>query len=304
MLSLSTAYHITKFPHWKTLLAETKKLGFNCLELSVEVPEDMLREAEVSVENKEIIISSLHNYCPKLENLPSGRSIFSGYIINSDDDDERKLAVEFTKRTIEWAARLRAKAVVMHLGEVNTGSAGQELANYTRHFGRKGMLYVKYWDALVTARAQKSELYLEKLMKSLDELLPYASDKKITLGFENRFYYHEIPNLEELSRLFEKFSGAPVGYWHDTGHAEMFVRQGWVKEHTDLLKPFKGKIVGLHLHDVRGLHDHFAPGSGEFDFRVLQPYISNEPLKIVEAHSKCSPAEVHASVSYLAKCGI
>ena len=304
MLSLSSSYHIAKFPQWKQLLAETKKLGFNSLELSVEASENMLKEAEISMQNKEVVISSLHNYCPKLENLPSGRSIFSGYIINSDDENERKLAVEYTKRTIEWAARLKAKAVVLHLGEVNTEPIGSEFAKYVRLFGRKGMLYPRYWEELAKIRARKSAVYLERIMKSLDNILPCAIDNKITLGFENRFFYHEMPNLEELSALFEKFAGAPVGYWHDTGHAEVQVRQGWVKKHTDFLNPFAGKIIGMHLHDVRKLHDHFAPGSGEFDFKILQPYAANIPIKVVEAHSQSTPAEVQASIPYLAKCRI
>jgi len=304
MLSLSTSYHINKFPGWQDLLAETKKLGFKNLELNVEVTEAVLREALRSVENGEIGISSLHNYCPRLENLPRGRSIYSGYILNSDDDDERKLAVEHTRRTIDWAARLGAKAVVMHLGEVNTGNAGRELGNYVRQFGRGGMLYKKYWEVFVKAREERAPGYLEKLMRSLDDILPFAADKGIKLGMENRFYYHEMPNIEELSVLFEKYPGAPMGYWHDTGHAEMFVRQGWVKEHADFLKPFAGRMIGLHLHDLRGLSDHFAPGSGDFEFKNILPFALDAPLRIVEAHAKATPEEVRNSITYLASRGI
>ena len=285
-------------------MAETRKLGFSNLELNVEVPESMLEEALASVEKKEIKISSLHNYCPRLQNLPHGRSIYSGYILNSDDISERKLAVENTKHTLEWASRLGAKAVVMHLGEVNTDPAGRDFFNYARSFGSKGMLYTKYWDALAADRKKKSREYLDKLMESLDKILPFASDLKVPLGFENRFYFHEMPNIEELLFLFERYPDAPIGYWHDTGHAEMFVRQGWVKAHEDFLKPFEGKTVGMHLHDLRGLSDHFAPGSGDFDFRILRHFAEKVALKVVEAHVKSSPEEVKNSISYLEKCGI
>ncbi len=192
----------------------------------------------------------------------------------------------------------------MHLGEVNAGPAGKELAKYVRDFSRKGMLYGKYWDAFIKARSERSKEYLEKLMRSLDDILPLAADRKIILGFENRFHFHEMPNIEELVQLFEKYPDAPAGYWHDTGHAEMFVRQGWVKEHVDFLKPFTGKIVGMHLHDLRGLSDHFAPGSGDFDFKVLQPFVNSSQLKVVEAHPKSTASEVAKSVLYLEKCGI
>jgi len=126
------------------------------------------------------------------------------------------------------------------------------------------MLYGGYWEALVKSRAERSPAHLSKLMKSLDELLALASDRHVTLGIENRFYFHEMPNIEEVSLLLKKYPDAPLGYWHEPGHAEMFVRQGWVKHHADFLTPFEGRIAGLHLHDLRGLHDHFAPGSGDF----------------------------------------
>jgi len=303
ILSLSTAYHITKFGSWQELLAETKRLGFGCLELNVEVPEQYLKDALMSVENNEISISSLHNYCPRLSSLPHGRTIYSGYIINSDDEQERKLAVEYSKKTVEWAGRLNAKAVVMHLGEISTEPSGRDFASYVSGFGIKGKLYDNYWNAIVKDRAAKSRVYLEKLMKSMDELLPFAADRKILIGMENRFYYHEMPNIEEAERLFENYKGAPLGYWHDSGHAEIFVRQGWVKNHTDFLSPFKGRTIGMHLHDLRSLSDHFAPGSGDFDFSKIAPYVTEQLLLVIEAHAKCSSSEVRNSADYLKKCG-
>jgi sugar phosphate isomerase/epimerase len=303
-LSLSTAYHIKKFSSWQGLVAETKKLGFGALELNVEVPEHYLGEALVSVENNEISISSLHNYCPKLSSLPHGRSIYSGYVINSDDEHERKLAVEYSKKTIEWAHRLSAKAVVMHLGEIATDPSGRDFAKYVSVFGIKGKLYDGYWNAIAKDRASKSRVYLEKLMRSLDELLPFAADKKILLGMENRFYYHEMPNTEEVERLLDVYKGAPIGYWHDSGHAEIFVRQGWVKNHVDFLSPFKGRTIGMHLHDVRSLSDHFAPGSGDLDFSLIAPFVTDQVLLVIEAHPKCSSSQVSESADCLEKCGL
>jgi sugar phosphate isomerase/epimerase len=236
--------------------------------------------------------------------LPRDRTIFSGYIINSDDEDERKLAVEYSKKTIEWAQRLNAKAVVMHLGEIQTDPSGRDFAKYVNVFSVKGKLYNNYWNAIVKDRASKSRVYLEKLMRSLDELLPFASDRNVLLGMENRVYYHEMPNTEEVELLLEKYKGAPIGYWHDTGHAELFVRQGWAKKHADFLAPFKGRTVGMHLHDLRLLSDHFAPGSGDLNFRTIAPFVTDQILLVVEAHAKCTSSEVRNSADYLEKCGL
>jgi sugar phosphate isomerase/epimerase len=304
MLSLSTAFNIRDYRSWKKYLPAVKKLGFESVELNVEVPESWMSEIETSVEKNEITISSLHNYCPRLENLPNNRSIYSGYHVNSDNEEERLLAVQYTLRTIEWASRLKAKAVVVHAGEVHTDPSGGEFYRYLQQFGRNGKLYQQYFDAFTADRAKKAPRSIDLLKKSLDEILPFARDRNVYIGIENRFHLHEIPNLQEVAVLLDAFRGAPIGYWHDTGHAEIFVRQGWVTEHTDFLKAYASRAIGCHLHDLHKMSDHYAPGSGDLDFGPLAPYLRGIPLKIVEAHAKASPKEVQASIAFLGKYGI
>lgn len=304
MLSLSTAFNVRDYRSWKKYLPAVTKLGFGTVELNVEVPETWMEDIERSVEKQEIAVSSLHNYCPRLENLPQNRSIYSGYHINSDNEEERQLAVRYTLRTIEWASRLKAKAVVVHAGEVRTDPSGGEFYRYLQQFGRNGKLYQQYYDAFMADRRLKSPRYLDLLKKSLEEVLEFARAKNVYIGLENRFFLHEIPNIEEIGILLDTFNGAPVGYWHDTGHAEVFVRQGWVKEHADYLKRYASKAVGCHLHDLRKISDHYAPGSGDLDFAALASYLAGIPLKIIEAHAKSSPKEVSASREYLAGVGI
>jgi len=41
----------------------------------------------------------------------------------------------------------------------------------------------------------------------------------VLLGLENRYHDHELPGPDDFKVIFDKFKGAPVGYWHDTGHA-------------------------------------------------------------------------------------
>lgn len=303
MLSISTAYNIDKKKSWEKLVSDVKSLGFDSVELNVEIPEKWMSDIEQSVNAGEIKISSLHNYCPELENLPEGRTIYSGFLLTSDNNEERELAVKYTIRTIDWAKRFNAKAVVIHAGEVHTDPSGREFIKYIQQFGRNGKLYKHYENALMLDRKKKSSKYMENLYRSLDKILSYMSDKDILLGLENRFYYHEIPNIEEVLQIIDKFSGAPIGYWHDTGHAEIFVRNGWVKRHLDFLEPLYSRLIGMHLHDLREFSDHFAPGSGDFDFSILKPYISQNTIMVVEAHQKSTFTEVKEGINYLRKTG-
>jgi sugar phosphate isomerase/epimerase len=261
-------------------------------------------EIEQSVQRGEIAISSLHNYCPRLENLPSNRTIFSGYILNAENDEEREVAVKYTLRTIEWAARLNAAAVVVHAGEIRTDPSGGEFMRYLQQFGRNGKLYQQYFDAFMADRAKKAPHSLALLMRSLDRIAAFAREKNIRIGIENRFFLHEIPNIDEVGILLDHFSGSPLGYWHDTGHAEVFVRQGWVDRHAAFLERYASRAVGCHLHDVKKLSDHHAPGSGDLDFKTIAPYLAGIPLKVIEAHDKAHPREVAASIEYLRQCDI
>ncbi len=304
MLSLSTAFNCARSRSWKKLLAEAGKLGFQALELNVEIPASWMNEIAVSVEKGQITISSLHNYCPALEHIPEGRTVFSGYHLTSEDEDERRKAVENTLATIDWAARLGARAVVIHSGEVETDPSGREFFKYILQFGREGRLYRNYEQAIIEDRRRQAPRFLDNLFRSFDAVLPRAVDKNIILGLENRFFLHEIPDLGEVPALLEKYPDPHIGYWHDTGHAEVFVRQGWIPRHTDYLRAAEERIVGFHLHDLRKMADHFAPGSGDFDFSVITPFVKDTAVKVVEAHARSTPAEVRASITYLKEKGI
>ncbi|MBN1823669.1 MAG: sugar phosphate isomerase/epimerase [Endomicrobiales bacterium] len=304
MLSISTAYHLDRNDSWQKLLDDTKRLGFRSLELNVEFPAEWLSDALRSVEKGEIAVSSLHNYCPRLERLPPGKTVYSGYLLSSEDEEERKLAVKYTVNTVECASRLGAKAVVIHAGDVVTEPSGREFAKFVRQFGIKSMLYARYFEEMKASRKKKSARYMNNLFKSLDEVVKSAERAKIVLGIENRYYYHEIPNIEETRQILDRYEGAALAYWHDTGHAEMFVRQGWVKEHVEFLEPFKKRIAGVHLHDVRGFTDHNAPGSGSFDFAILKKYMNPAVIPVIEAHPKASDSEVRGGIKYLTKIGL
>lgn len=304
MLSLSTAFLARSHTSWPSLLEAANHLGFSALELNVQIPQEWMPGIVASVERGDIRISSLHNYCPAIKDLPPGRTIYSGYLLTADDEEERRIAVQGTIDTISWARKTGAAAVVIHAGEVPMDPSGRDLFAYILQFGLSGKLYSRYYDAVRKERDRLAARYIEKLMRSLDAIIPAAQENGIVLGLENRFYLHEIPNTEETIRLLDRYAGAPVGYWHDTGHAEVFVRAGWMKCHEECLAPLSSKLVGLHLHDIRGFDDHYAPGCGDFDFSALKPFIPDTALRVVEAHAKSTPEQVKNSISCLEKAGI
>jgi hypothetical protein len=43
--------------------------------------------------------------------------------------------------------------------------------------------------------------YIEKLLASLDRLIPVAEKQNVLLGLENRYHYHELPGFDDFSVL-------------------------------------------------------------------------------------------------------
>jgi sugar phosphate isomerase/epimerase len=96
----------------------------------------------------------------------------------------------------------------------------------------------------------------------------YAEPRGVVLGIESRLNYHEIPLPPEAVSLLAPYSPRSVGYWHDVGHVEIQHRLGLTDRET-WFERLGDRIVGAHIHDMRGIVDHRAPGTGDVDFEAL-----------------------------------
>jgi sugar phosphate isomerase/epimerase len=299
MISISTVFNVRKHKSWAGVMDELLSIGFRSIELNLEIPDKWFPDIIKSVSSSKIIVSGLHNICPAIDPLPQGKSYYDVYFLTSDDDTERKTGIELTKRTIQHAADVGGKYIVVHAGEVPIDLSGKTVNSYAFNFGINGMLYEKYRQECIKQRKEKRDIYLDKLSSSLEEILPVAQQYNIMIGLENRFYYHEIPIPEDLEILFTRFNDTPLRYWHDVGHAEINTRLKFFGSHADFLGPFKHKLLGMHLHDVRGMHDHFAPGTGEIDFNIFKPYMTEKINYVVEPLPKNSVSDLKKSLKYL-----
>ncbi len=300
MFSLSTVWNSGKALSGREMVSEIKSLGFKRIELNFSLTESIVHEIIQLYNKGEVSISSLHNYCPAPPELELKYATPDCYSLASSDDEERAKAVHYTKRTIDTAHLLNARAVIVHSGRVEIEEKTRRLSEFYSQ-GMKGTrFYEIFKSAMIKERAEKRDVHLDAVYRSLEELSKYASGKGIKIGLENRYYYREIPIREEIGMILDRFKGSNIFYWHDVGHAQIFENLGLAR-HIDYLEPNANRIIGFHLHDIEGTKDHKAPHSGKFDFHILEPYVNNGTLKVIEVHPPATADDIKKGVAYLKK---
>jgi sugar phosphate isomerase/epimerase len=223
----------------------------------------------------------------------------------SPDEDERRQAVAAAITTIDWAAKVGAAHVVVHLGGV--GNQMLPADKQLRKLFDAGQINTDAAELLRAdcrrQRAEAAPAHLASAKASLRELADHAARLGVALGLENRYHFHEIPHPDEALALLADYPPTVVGYWHDMGHVEVLDRllliekRRWLQELGD-------RCLGAHLHDVVGLKDHQAPGQGTADWGYVARYLPRTALRVCEINQHTPEERVAAAIPYLRKRGI
>lgn len=298
--ALSTSWNASRHKDARAIIDEIKACGFDSVELNFTLTREIVDDISSMVKKGQIRVRSLHNYCPIPDGVKPNQASPDYYSLASLDEDERKKAVFFTKKTIEEAQELGAEAIVLHCGRVRLKDPTRKLMSLFEVGERGSEEFIDIKESMSSQRRLSSRPHLEKALKSLDELSDFAQKRDVILGIENRIYFMEIPSLEEIALILKKFKGSTTYYWHDVGHAQVFEELGFAN-HEDFLQNYGSQMAGIHFHDIRGVEDHLAPGRGNFDFSVLKPYIKGSVIKIIEAHRTETIEDVKYAREYLSR---
>jgi len=297
-LALSTMWNYPTARSGEEMVDTILQAGFTKVELNYQVKPAFYPAILAAVKAGRIEAVSVHNVFPKTDDARFGTdSMLLGY----QDEDLRRMSVELTKRTLDHAAELGAKAVVVHPTEVPLSPEDFDipLKKLIRR-GRKNTPEYRALFAELLARRNAAP-YLDALRRSLEELSEYVLTRgyPVCLGMENRSMCHQIPVFSEFETILRDFQGSAVRIWLDTGHAIMMEEIGL--QHMPLPKPVTDAIVGMHIHDAALGRDHFPPGSlPGMPLRPYLPLIEQSPVMVLEISSRCSARQAAQGARWLA----
>lgn len=267
MLSFSTCWNRRRHRSGEGLVEELLGMGIDTIELGHGLPVTLVEGIVKVVERGDVRVSSVHNFCPHPIEVKGGSP--DCYEFTSHREAERRRAVRLTEQTIELAARVGAKVVVVHGGRVSTLSLHRQAMELVEGGEFLSKRWGRFKVAARRAREAAGGLYLGRLREALKGLLPKAEAAGVVLALENRERYEDVPSERELPALLEEMGSVWLKGWHDFGHARIKHNLGFV-EHRSFLERMAGWLAGGHVHDVRWpARDHLVPGDGEINWEEL-----------------------------------
>ena len=301
-LALSTMFaQQERFADGAVFARFARDMGYDAIEISHSTPPDKFQQI---IEANVLPIVSVHQPAPWVQHR-DGRGN-TKLNLASVDEDERRAAVEYAKESVRWAARVGARRVVVHLGSVTDEEMFEEEFRMRRMFdgGQAGEPeFADLRERAIERRRREAEPYLEAARRSLLELVQVAEASNIAIGLENRYHYHEIPHPDEYDFLLEGLTPEQAGYWHDTGHAEVLHRLGFIDKHAWLSKNAR-RCIGAHLHDVLGIGDHRAPGDGDVDWGYIVEGLKHLPQYTLEINQHQPDEKVGLAPKVLEQLGL
>jgi sugar phosphate isomerase/epimerase len=299
MYSFSTCWNSSRHTDGRAMLREIRDLGFDHAELSHGIRISLMPGILEAVAAGEMKISTLHNFCP----LPVGvtHSAPNLYEFSAERPRDRELAVRHTLKTFEFAERLKAPVVVLHLGSMDLKDYTGKLEEMLERGEKDSPKFQKLVAEAIAKREAAKGKFFEHTQETLRLLLPEAEKRGLKLGCENREAIEELPLENDFAMFFREFGSPDVVYWHDTGHAQIKENLGFIR-HADHLASLAEWLAGFHIHDVQfPALDHCAPGTGMIDYAALQPFVKPEHIKVFEFSSKVPVEAAQAGIAHVKK---
>ncbi|HZE64869.1 MAG TPA: TIM barrel protein, partial [Pyrinomonadaceae bacterium] len=218
------------------------------------------------------------------------------YKFSAASPEEREAAVTQTFQTIDFAARLNAPFVILHLGQVNMPPVTDRLIAMAKAGEYLSREYVRMKISAVQEREKIAPECLQRVKNCLRRIIEYATPKNVKIGLEARRDYEQIPTERELAELLDEMNSPQLGYWHDFGHSQIKENLGFI-DHAEWLHAVGPRAFGCHVQDcIWPARDHQPPFTGGVDFEKLVPLLPTNCLLVWEMNANRTADAIQQSV--------
>ena len=216
--AISTCWRAGLTRDAKELIEKMKETGISLLELEFRIFSETFEEIKKNCTAWGIKIISMHAVCPSPQDRVRGAE---KYLISDTEEENRIRGVDHVKQTLRNAADVGARAIVLHCGRIPADEPINIMKTFYDEEKIQSKEAEKSLQEISQNRAANKGKNFDALLKSLDEINAEAEKLGIDVGLENRYYFFEFPDMNELKTIFSLFDGSKLGYWHDTGHAQV-----------------------------------------------------------------------------------
>ena len=307
-LSLSTCWCSARHTDGYEMVEEIVGLGFKRIELSHGVRISLVPGILQAVAEGLVEISSVHNFCP----LPRSVQHAAPNLYQPSAVDSRELNLwrRYTEQTLDFAVSVGARHVVMHSGSTwyFFGSPEGKFEHWIDQSGLKAVDFLdsaqfkKRCDRAMKRVRKASRSAMQQIHASYNAVIPLAKERGICLCLENREGLEEMPLDAEYADFIKELPEPEhVGYWHDSGHAQIKHQFGLL-DHREHPAAMADRLVGFHLHDVtESGRDHQVPGTGTIDFQMLAEFVRPEHVLVLELSPRLTAEQVLASREFIGR---
>ena len=305
-ISLSTCWCSVRHTDGYAMIEEIVGLGFKRVELSHGIRVSLVPGILKAIGEGLVKISSVHNFCP----LPGGAQHAAPnlYEPSAFDQRERVSWGRYTLQTLDFALKVGASRIVLHSGSVGFFfmSPEQKLRRWIKAKNLKAAdlsenaRFINKRDRVMNRIKKLSKASMQRVKASFIQAMDWAKERNLKLCIENREGLEEMPVDSDFTGFIDELSAPElVGYWHDTGHAQIKHQFGLL-DHREHLLSLKDHLAGFHLHDVTaGGVDHQPIGAGTVDFEMIAGFVLPEHELVLEFNPGVSSEQVLASRDYI-----
>jgi len=293
-LAFSTCWNSARHTRGDQMLEEIFLLGINRIELGHGIRLSLWEGIEQFLADHPVTLTSLHNFCPLPIEVPYAAP--DCYQCTSPRVEERQRCLRHTLQTIDYAQKLGANRVVMHLGSAPIPDYTGRLVDRIKsgHYLDRRYVALK----LKAIREREAKSVFDRVFDWLQPVVAHAAEAGVKLGIENRIGIETFPSEREFAQLFAQIPNGSIGYWHDFGHAQVRHNLTFI-DHAEWLNQMRPHLLGCHVHDVKFPdQDHQVPFSGMIELEPLIRSIDADIPFVWELSSKVSKDEIVAALAH------